>query len=59
MEVLMELGGPTGPGGGAHLKMGPMPQPRGTIDTASRTLYHTYSLTQHAFSEPTLLYLHS
>ena len=39
--------------------VGPMSQPRGIINTASLTLYHThavsYSRIQHAFSEITLL----
>ena len=54
------IGRPSGPGGGTHQKsgsnvptgpgegligiVGPISQPRGTIDTGSLTLDHTYAL---------------
>ena len=36
-------GRPTGPGGGAHQKVGPMSQHNGTIDTASPRLARTHA----------------
>ena len=38
------IGRPTGPGGGAHQKVGPKFNPVGTIGPTSCTLAHTYTL---------------
>ena len=40
----MESGVQLGLGEGPNKKVGPMSRPRGTIDTASRTLTYTYAI---------------
>ena len=55
MDVRMELGDQTGPGGGAHQKnLVLCPNPTGTIGPGSRTLTHTNVIL--CFLLPTLLW---
>ena len=46
MEMPIVSGVPTGP-----RLVGPMSQPRGTIDTVSRTLDHTYALNERFLNQ--------
>ena len=51
MEVPMGLGVLLDLGEGLINKVGPMSQPRGTIDTASRALDHTHAFNMHFLSQ--------